>query len=284
MLGLLLVVTFIANYLATTLPAQMATNDVEHDLTVEDQVGLFATLVADSISEGVVGTLVSQPITLASMGDPPFAGPDGGTLSAAASGSTLVVSFSVKSGGTTLPFSLSGPVGAAFTVHLQNSYAPPADVAYDEGGVIFAQAGGIPVMIDPPAFSLSAKGALNLTLAQFLESAGTQVGTGTTTFSVDLSSATNLDFPTSTYVFVPRTNVTIMITSRYAGAWENYFETSSSFSTFTTTCTTTTTPGSVCPPPTYSFGGATETITLSIPVASVHTLNIAVGSFAVTSG
>jgi hypothetical protein len=257
----------------------MATNDVEHDLTVEDQVGLFATLVADSISEGVVGTLVSQPIALASMGDPPFAGPDGGTLSAAVSSSTLVVSFSVKStGGTTLPFSLSGPVGAAFTVHLQNSYAPPADVAYDEGGVVFAQAGGIPVMIDPPAFSLSAKGALNLTLAQFLESAGTQVGTGTTTFSVDLSSVTDLDFPTSVYSL--STAVTITIVSRYAAAWENYFETSSSFSTFTTTCT----PASVCTPSTYSFGGAAGTVTLVVPLASIHALNIGVGSFTVTSG
>ncbi len=279
MLGLLLVVTFIANYLATTLPAQMATNDVEHDLTVENQVGLFSTLVSDAISAGVVGTEVSQPITLGSMGDPPFAGPDGGSLTAAAPGSKLVVSFSVKSsGGTTLPFSLVGPAGAAFTVHLQNSYAPAADVAFDEGGVVFAQSGGIPVMIDPPAFSLSAKGALNLSLAEFLEPAGTQVGTGTTTFSLDLTALTVLDFPTSTYTLTG-TSVTIAITSRYAAAWEDYLSTSSSFASFDPTCS----PASVCTS-TYSFGGATGTVTLAIPIASVDTLGIDVGSFAVSAG
>jgi len=37
--GLLLVVVFIANYLTTTLPAQMSVNDLDHVIQVENQVG-----------------------------------------------------------------------------------------------------------------------------------------------------------------------------------------------------------------------------------------------------
>ncbi|MCI4349813.1 MAG: hypothetical protein L3J93_06320, partial [Thermoplasmata archaeon] len=67
--------------------------------------------------------------------------------------------------------SLSGPTGCAFTkatsvnyplassgsvlVHLSNNYAPPADIAFEQGAVIGAEGGGIPVMVEPPLISVS---------------------------------------------------------------------------------------------------------------------------------
>ena len=45
-LGLLLVVTVIANYLATTLPAQMSVNDLNHEIAVENQLGHFQAVLS----------------------------------------------------------------------------------------------------------------------------------------------------------------------------------------------------------------------------------------------
>jgi len=97
-LGLLLVVTYIANYISTTLPAQMASNDTEHLLQVENQLGRLAAL-AKAVAEGAApGTQVSQPVVLASEGVPPFAVPDPGQLVPANS-----------SGGAAVNFTLTGP-------------------------------------------------------------------------------------------------------------------------------------------------------------------------------
>jgi hypothetical protein len=79
-LGLLLVVTFIANYLQTTLPNQMSTNDLDHDLQVENQLGRFQALLHAVSVQGDVGAQVSQPVTLGSQGLPPFADADSGSI------------------------------------------------------------------------------------------------------------------------------------------------------------------------------------------------------------
>jgi hypothetical protein len=79
-LGLLLVVTFIANYLATTLPNQMSINDLNHDLQVENQVGRLQALLSSVSEAGTPGAPVSQPITLGSAGLPPFAPADSGSI------------------------------------------------------------------------------------------------------------------------------------------------------------------------------------------------------------
>ena len=80
-LGLLLVVTFIANYLATTLPNQMEVNDLNHEVQVENQLGHLSRSL-ESISAGaMVGASFAQPIAMGSAGAPPFANPDGGSIS-----------------------------------------------------------------------------------------------------------------------------------------------------------------------------------------------------------
>ncbi len=94
-LGLLLVVTFIANYLTTTLPNQMAINDLERDQVVENQIGRLTTLLQAVTSPTSIGAQVSQPITLGSQGDPPFAGADGAQLGPLANGSAVSLSYTL---------------------------------------------------------------------------------------------------------------------------------------------------------------------------------------------
>jgi len=79
-LGLLLVVTFIANFLTTSLPNQMQVNDLNHELQVENQFGRLQAALEAASNAQAIGALVSQPISLGSAGDPPFANPDGATL------------------------------------------------------------------------------------------------------------------------------------------------------------------------------------------------------------
>jgi hypothetical protein len=95
-LGLMLVVTFIANFMATTLPQQMTINDVNHDLVVENEAGRLSALLVQAASESAVGAELSQPFILGSEGLPPFAPPDGGTIGPAAAGSTEGVNFTLS--------------------------------------------------------------------------------------------------------------------------------------------------------------------------------------------
>ncbi|HLN50595.1 MAG TPA: hypothetical protein VK455_00825 [Thermoplasmata archaeon] len=94
--GLLLVVTFIGNYLTTTLPGQMSSNDLNHGLLVEDQVGRLATLLSNAVSADAVGAQITQPISLGSAGEPPFQGPDGATIGPGATGASEGLSFTVS--------------------------------------------------------------------------------------------------------------------------------------------------------------------------------------------
>jgi hypothetical protein len=95
-LGLLLVVTFIANYLTTTLPNQMSANDLNHVLEVENQVGQLQALLEEYTAHGAVGAQLTQPVTLGSASAPPFAGPDSGTIGPARNGSGYNIAYSLS--------------------------------------------------------------------------------------------------------------------------------------------------------------------------------------------
>ncbi len=103
-LGLLLVVTFVANYLTTTLPNQMQVNDLNHELAVENQVGRVGAILESASAASALGAQLSQPISLGSSGDPPFANPDSGQIGSGNASGSLGVTYSVL-----------GPLG----------YAPP---------------------------------------------------------------------------------------------------------------------------------------------------------------
>ncbi len=112
--GLLLIVTFIANFLTTQLPNQMQTNDLNHELAVETELGELQALVNAAASSGPSGTSVSQPIQLGSAGVPPFAAPDSGTIGP-----------SSQRGGFQVNFTLAGP----------EVYSPPTGYVTGCGGV-----------------------------------------------------------------------------------------------------------------------------------------------------
>ena len=94
-LGLLIIVTFIANYISTTLPSQMAVNDQNRGILVQNEVGRLDALMQSLAESGQVGLQVSQPITLGSDAAPPFAGSDGATVSGADPYANLSVAFSL---------------------------------------------------------------------------------------------------------------------------------------------------------------------------------------------
>jgi hypothetical protein len=71
-LGLLLVVSFIANFIVAELPGQMSQLETTHILTVENQLArLQATIAAEAQNPGTQVALVS-PVTLGSGASPPF--------------------------------------------------------------------------------------------------------------------------------------------------------------------------------------------------------------------
>jgi hypothetical protein len=97
-LGLLLVVTFIANYLTTTLPQYMSVNDINHNLLVQNEFGHLDALLMAASADRAVGAQLSQPIQLGSQGLPPFAQPDGGSLGPTAGGVQEKVKFAISGG------------------------------------------------------------------------------------------------------------------------------------------------------------------------------------------
>jgi hypothetical protein len=107
-LGLLIVVVYIANYLTTTLPGQMSVNDLNHVIQVENQVGRLQALLQSASTNDAVGAQLTTPVTLGSQGQPPFAGADSGTIGPEANGSYFQVNstlsgplvFSPPTGGT----------------------------------------------------------------------------------------------------------------------------------------------------------------------------------------
>jgi hypothetical protein len=92
-LGLLLVVTFIANYLTTTLPSQMSVNELDHVVQVENQLGRLQAELQAATAYGAVGAELTQPVTLGSSGDPPFAPADVGTIGPANSSTGFTVAY-----------------------------------------------------------------------------------------------------------------------------------------------------------------------------------------------
>lgn len=78
--GLLLVVSFIANYVLAQLPGQMEEIEFEHEVQVENQLGyLQAEILAEARNPGIPLTLAS-PVTLGSQSLPPFGQPTTGAI------------------------------------------------------------------------------------------------------------------------------------------------------------------------------------------------------------
>lgn len=233
MLGLLLIVTMLANYLATELPGQMAVNEGDHELQVENQLLRLGSLLRGAAASGALGAQLSQPISLGSQGEPPFAPPSGGAIGPGVAGSSMYATFTV-SGPTTLTQTTSGAPGASFVLRLENVYSPQAYFAYDEGAIVYAQPNGVPVLLVTPNVTY-ADAKLSVWMPEFVSTIGTEVGVGVAALSVRLVSLLNISLPDDNYELSGST--TLKVVSPYAQAWWSFFN--STIPSVTATCSST---------------------------------------------
>lgn len=283
-LGLLLVVTFIANYLATTLPNTMGQNDLQHELAIENQVAQLSARVQATAAAHAIGAQVTQPVSLGSQGAPPFAAPDGAYLTALSSAANTTgnhplstVSFTLLGPSSVqIPFTSNGTSG--FVVRLQNTYAPAAEVAYDQGSVVFAQPGGVPIFIVPPPITL-ANGVLTVFVPWFANGVSGEAGVGTADVSLQLLSTTSLTIPSNGFSFVSGSQVTLQVVSPYAAGWYAYLNSSKAFHSYVTcagsnnVCTANYNPTGIAP---------LGTVTLAIPTSALTKLNVLTALYSVT--
>jgi hypothetical protein len=169
------------------------------------------------------------------------------------------------------------PPGAALVVHLRNTYVPTAEIAYDQGAVVFAQPGSVPTFVDPPAFTYSGS-SVSVTIPVFRGTIPVESGFGTTDVLVRLINLNTFDFPGNGLFVEGGSDISLSLQSPYWAAWMGYFDSNPNFAGFVT-CTVA---GAACPPLVSAFyepGGPLGTITLSLPATS---LDLTVATFAIT--
>jgi hypothetical protein len=168
------------------------------------------------------------------------------------------------------------PPRASLVVHLSNTYAPSSEVALDQGAVVYAQPGAIPIFIVPPRISY-ANGVLSLFVPRFTTNPGSEAGVGTADVSLRLLSTQQLVLPTSGFSLQSNSRVTITISTPYAAAWAAYFLSLPAFASIVsclpTSCATLSTT-------LYSPGSTLGTLTLSVPTPGLK-LNLLVGVFSI---
>jgi hypothetical protein len=273
-LGLLLVVTFIANYLATTLPSQMSVNDLNHEVQVENQVGKLSALLAAVSLTGARGAEVVQPISLGTVAAPPFAAADFSILSRGNLSSQFVLRYTVSGpGSTTQTFTNRGAPGGTLLVHLQNTYATAADVAFDQGAVIYAQPGGYPLLVDAPTISFE-NGALSLWIPSFQGKPVTESGIGTAVVYSRLVSLASLSYPVNGFSIASGSKVSLTVLTSFPSVWVSYFN-SIAPTGVSATCSGV---RSVCSS-SYQFSAPGANVTIQIP--SVTSLSVTYASYAV---
>jgi hypothetical protein len=94
-LGLLLVTTYIANFLAQQLPSEMQEEEFEHTLLVEDQLGRIQTAVLAEASNPSSPVTITSPVTLGSGAVPPFAPASSGSITLDPTSYTLSAGYSI---------------------------------------------------------------------------------------------------------------------------------------------------------------------------------------------
>jgi hypothetical protein len=94
-LALLLVVTFISNYLLTQLPSQETAAEFDHVLQVENQLARFQATVLAEADQPNLGLALSSPVTLGSQSVPPFGPAASGAISPEAASISTQTSYSL---------------------------------------------------------------------------------------------------------------------------------------------------------------------------------------------
>lgn len=267
-------VTFIANYLSTTLPQQMDVNDINHDLLVQNEVGRAAALLEAGAAHAAVGTELTQPIVLGSVGLPPFAAPDGGVVSGDPSGSSEKVTFGIASASAPSGVLSLESQGGAFLVQLRNIYAPPAEAAYNYGAVVFAQQGGTAFVEDAPPITVTGTAA-QIFLPIFSNSLGAEAGLGTAILGFQLTSVFTEKFPSGGYTLVSG-SIQVVVTTPFAAAWLSYINSQTALAGDATCLGV----GSACTGP-FLFNGPLGIVTITLP-ATITSVTLQVATYAIS--
>ncbi len=180
-----------------------------------------------------------------------------------------------------LPVPTGGaPRSASLVVQLRNTYVPSAEVALDQGAVVYAQPGAIPVFVVPPPISY-ASGVLSVFVPQFAGSLGTEAGSGTADVLLRLLSVQQIQIPSSGFYLENLTKVTVTVVSQYVAAWYAYFQSVPALTPYVT-CSPT---GANSPcTALYQPGQSLGTVTLAIPATSSLTFALIVGLYSISLG
>jgi hypothetical protein len=92
-LVLLLVVTYLSNYLVFQLPDQMGDVEFQHLVLVENQMERLQATINAQAARAVIPLTLTTPVSLGSLGVPPFGPPAQGTLASEPSGVGLNTSY-----------------------------------------------------------------------------------------------------------------------------------------------------------------------------------------------
>jgi hypothetical protein len=177
-----------------------------------------------------------------------------------------------KTTGLTCPFfsveqfaqKTSGTTGATILLLLRNTYSPAAELAFDEGAVVYAQSGGAPAVVVAPGLSYTG-GALSVWVPEFVDKVGAEAGVGTAVLTLRLTSSLEVHLPANGFSIAPSSSVSISVTTPYGQAWMNYFATVSSLNGLATCAPATST---ACVGP-FGFYGPLATVTLTVPATSL---------------
>jgi len=158
----------------------------------------------------------------------------------------------------------SGTTGATILLALRNTYAPAAQLAFDDGAVVYAQSGGAPQVVVAPGINYTA-GVLTVWVPEFVNNVRTDAGVGTAVLSLRLVSVLDIHLPSNGFSLAPSSSVSISVTTPYAQAWLTYFATVPGLDGLATCAPATST---ACVGP-FTFNGPLATVTLTVPATSL---------------
>jgi len=173
----------------------------------------------------------------------------------------------------TIPQMSSGSAGASLVVVLRNTYTPRAEVAFDEGAVVYAQPSGMPLMLVDPSISYQG-GTLSLWVPEFQGTVGTEAGVGTAELSVRLVSLLSVDLPASGFSLSGTTSIAVK--TPFAAAWTAYLSGTSLASH--TVCVPAS--STACKGP-FAFNGPLGTVYVNVTATA---LAIQIATFSVALG
>jgi hypothetical protein len=281
-------VTFIANYLSTVLPNQMQSNDLNHEIQLENQLGRFGALLNAVSTAHLVGAEVTQPLSLGSSGVPPFAAPDTSYLTPPVNGTWAQLNYSTTGTGGTTPVTTPIPLGAGIVVGLRNSWAPAAEVGFVQGAIVFADLGGAPIFVDAPSITVTTSSgavtALNVWIPEFTGSIPATAGAMTVNLVARLISTNVVDVSTATHLTIASgTNVVLTVTSQYANAWNSTYQ-SRHWPGVTVACTgfAGTSTATACSA-TYAASAALGRVVLTFPGSTIARLEVTTALFSLTA-